>query len=180
MKELTKKALADSLKKMLAQKTLDSITVIEIAEDCGVNRQTFYYHFQDIYGLLEWIFANETKQAMGVNVTYQNWADCLFNIFSYLLENKSFFTNVCRSISHDALERYLYEVQCHYLSIVISELDTEKKLLQKDRHFIESFFAYAIVGVILDWIRKGMKEDYKEIVSRIAKLTAGDISKFMQ
>ena len=64
MKDLTKKALAESLKKILATKSLDSITVIEIAEDCGVNRQTFYYHFQDIYALLEWIFASETKQAI--------------------------------------------------------------------------------------------------------------------
>ena len=53
MSEITKKALAASLKKLLEQKTLDKITVVDLAEDCGVNRQTFYYHFQDIYDLVE-------------------------------------------------------------------------------------------------------------------------------
>jgi len=48
MTQTTKKALASSLKKLLAEKTLDKITVIDITNDCEVNRQTFYYHFKDI------------------------------------------------------------------------------------------------------------------------------------
>lgn len=49
MSQTTKKALAASLKKLLKRKSLDKITVIDITEDCGVNRQTFYYHFKDTY-----------------------------------------------------------------------------------------------------------------------------------
>ena len=56
MAQTTKRALAASLKKLAAKKPLDKITVIDITEDCGVNRQTFYYHFQDIFDLVEWIF----------------------------------------------------------------------------------------------------------------------------
>ena len=52
----TKKLLADGLKELLEKKTLDKITVKELVATCGVNRQTFYYNFQDIYELLEWIF----------------------------------------------------------------------------------------------------------------------------
>ena len=54
MAHATKQLLANALKKKLNQKTLDKITVTELAEDCGVNRQTFYYNFQDIYDLLDW------------------------------------------------------------------------------------------------------------------------------
>ncbi len=179
MKELTKKALACSLKKMLEQKTLDKITVMDITEDCGVNRQTFYYHFQDIYALLEWIFANETRQAMDADPSYANWADCLLRVFGYLLENKAFITNVSRSISRDVLERYLYNVQRHYLDLVLAELDPGKRLPQSDRAFIENFFAYAIVGTILEWVKSGMKEDYHAIQARIVKLTAGDMEKYL-
>ena len=59
MSELTKKALAVSLKKLLSKKELSKITISNITDECGVNRQTFYYHFKDIYDLLEWIYKNE-------------------------------------------------------------------------------------------------------------------------
>ena len=56
MSQVTKRALAASLIKLLSQKPLDKVTVKDIIEDCGVNRQTFYYHFKDIYDLVDWIF----------------------------------------------------------------------------------------------------------------------------
>ena len=56
MSEITKKALATSLKKLLSKKELSKITIANITNDCGVNRQTFYYHFKDVYDLLEDIF----------------------------------------------------------------------------------------------------------------------------
>ena len=56
MSQITKKALAASLKKLSGRKSLDKITVIDLAEDCEINRQTFYYHFKDIFDLVEWIF----------------------------------------------------------------------------------------------------------------------------
>ena len=62
MSEITKKALAETLKKLLSKNKLNKITIKEITEDCGVNRQTFYYHFKDIYDLLEWIYKNEVKE----------------------------------------------------------------------------------------------------------------------
>ncbi|EPZ58986.1 bacterial regulatory s, tetR family protein [[Clostridium] sordellii ATCC 9714] len=62
MSQMTKKSFAASLKKMLAQKTLEKIKVIDITEDCGVNRQTFYYHFKDIYDLLDWVYTDEAQE----------------------------------------------------------------------------------------------------------------------
>ena len=53
MSEITKRAFASSLKKMLAKRPLEKIRVIDITEDCGVNRQTFYYHFHDIPEVVE-------------------------------------------------------------------------------------------------------------------------------
>ena len=58
MSQITKKAMASSLKKLLETKTLSKITVSDITDDCEINRHTFYYHFQDIYDLVEWIYRN--------------------------------------------------------------------------------------------------------------------------
>ena len=54
MSDLTKRALEQSLKNLLLQKPLHKITISDIADDCGINRMTFYYHFKDIYDLVEW------------------------------------------------------------------------------------------------------------------------------
>ena len=59
MSNMTKRALAFSLKKLLAQSPLDKITVQNIVDDAEVSRKTFYYHFQDIYDLLEWALVDE-------------------------------------------------------------------------------------------------------------------------
>ena len=54
MSQTTKRALEASLKHLLAKKPLDKITINDIAEECGISRMTFYYHFKDIYDLIEW------------------------------------------------------------------------------------------------------------------------------
>lgn len=73
MAQTTKRALAASLKKILAVKPLNKITVVDIVSDCEVNRQTFYYHFRDIYDLMEWILADEAARVIGSQRTYATW-----------------------------------------------------------------------------------------------------------
>ena len=57
--EHTKAMLCQALKKKMVQKPLDKITIRELADDCGLKRQAFYYHFQDIYDLVRWMFQQE-------------------------------------------------------------------------------------------------------------------------
>ena len=67
----TKRALAESLKKLLSKRGLDKITVKDIVEDCGVNRQTFYYHFHDIYDLTEWIIQDDAENILSAELNRQ-------------------------------------------------------------------------------------------------------------
>ena len=64
MSQTTKRALEASLKKLLLQKPLNKITINDITEDCGVNRMTFYYHFKDIYDLVDWIMVEDAAKAL--------------------------------------------------------------------------------------------------------------------
>ena len=73
MSQITKRALEQSLKNLLLQKPLTKITVSDITDDCGVNRMTFYYHFKDIYDLIEWSFLEDAKRALEQNKTYDTW-----------------------------------------------------------------------------------------------------------
>ena len=73
MSQTTKRALAQSLKKLLQTKPLSKITINDIAEDCGVSRMTFYYHFADIYDLVEWTCQEDASVALAGNKTYSTW-----------------------------------------------------------------------------------------------------------
>ena len=64
MSQVTKRALEQSLKNLLLKKPLTKITINDIAQDCGINRMTFYYHFKDIYDLVEWAYLEDARAAL--------------------------------------------------------------------------------------------------------------------
>lgn len=180
MSQITKKALAASLKKLLSQKPLDKITVIDIVEDCEVNRQTFYYHFQDIYDLVEWMFLTGAAAALNGKKTYDTWQQGFLQVFEYALENKDLVINTYHSMSRDQLERYLYDVTYNLLIGVVEEQASGMAVNDNDKKFIADFYKFAFVGLMLDWIRRGMKDDPKKIVEHISTLIQGDIKRALE
>jgi probable dihydroxyacetone kinase regulator len=175
MAEVTKRALAASLKKLLAQKPLDKITIIDIVSDCGVNRQTFYYHFKDIYDLLEWLFIDESSAALAGQKTYATWEQGFLKIFEWVLDNKLLITHVYRSTNHEMVEQYLYDATFKLVMGVVNEKAAGMPVRESDKKFIADFYKFAFVGLMLDWIRSGMKEDPKFIIDRLSVLVQGDI-----
>ena len=96
----TKQALADSLMKLLNRRTLNRITVSDITDDCGVNRQTFYYHFHDVYDLLQWMLENQFEENFSANTSHANWKLLTQDLYERLLEHKTFYLP-CRTISSE-------------------------------------------------------------------------------
>jgi len=180
MSQTTKKALAASLKKLLAEKSLDKITVIDIAEDCEVNRQTFYYHFQDIFDLVEWIYTSEATKALDGNNTYDTWQQGFLQIFEYVLLNKAFVINTYHSISREHLESYLHNETYNLLIGVIEEKAVGMPLRDDDKAFIAHFYKYAFVGLMLEWVRIGMKEEPSAMIDRLSILIGGNITEALE
>lgn len=177
MVNTTKEALALSLKKLLLQKTLDKITVKDVVEDCGVNRQTFYYHFQDIYDLLSWLFVQEAEKTLKENRTHDTWKIGLLQGLYYIREHKKLIVNAYHSVARENLERYLYTVTFDLMMYVIEEEAVGFKVDKEDKKFIADFYKYAFVGLVLEWIREGMKEEPEKIVSQLGKLIDGNFKK---
>lgn len=180
MAQTTKRALAASFKKLLAVKPMDKITIIDIVEDCQVNRQTFYYHFKDIYDLVEWIYTSETSKALGDKKTYATWQQGFLQIFEYVIENKAFVKNTYHSLNREHLEKYLYNETYTLLIGVIEEKAAGMSVREEDKAFIANFYKYAFVGLMLQWIGNGMKENPSAIVERVSILTHGDIIKALE
>lgn len=177
MSQTTKRALAESLKRLLAEKPLEKVTITDITDDCGVNRMTFYYHFNNVYDLIEWICLQDAARAIDGKKTYDTWQQGFLHIFEAVLENKPFVLNVYSSVSREQLERYLYALTYDLLIGVVEEQATGMRVREEDKKFIADFYKFAFVGIMLDWIRGRMKEKPQAIIDRLGVLIQGDITR---
>ena len=138
MSNTTKQDLEASLKKVMLQKPLDKITISDITSDCGISRMAFYYHFKDIYDLVEWSCLEDAKRALQGKKTYD------------------------------------------MLKAVVEEKTAGMQIREEQKEFIANFYKYSFVGIMLDWIKQGMKEDYSEIVDNMALTLHGSITNSVQ
>ena len=176
MSQVTKRALEPSLKNLLLKKPLTKITVGDITDDCGINRMTFYYHFKDIYDLVEWSCLEDAKRALDEKKTYDTWQQGLLQIFKAVQENKPFILNVYRCVHREQVEKYLQPLVDQLLLNVINEEAAGITVRDEDKQFIAQVYSYMFIGLMLDWIKDDMREDPQQIVEKLSKLIKGSVS----
>ena len=168
----TKRALADSLKKLMKIKPFSKITVSEIINDCGVNRKTFYYHFEDIYALLKWMFEEETIEVVKNFDLLVHYEEALRFIMKYVDENDYIISCAYDSIGRDEMKRFFYTDFVGVATTVINE--AEKKMnLKTDpdfKAFAAKFYAEAIAGILLDWVKEKDKSDREKVIGYLISL----------
>lgn len=180
MSDITKHALKASLKHMLLKKPLNKITISDIAEDCGISRMTFYYHFKDIYDLVEWACAEDAARALQNKKTYDTWQQGFVQIFHAVRENKVFVMNVYRCVNREQVEKYLVPLTDQLIMGVITERAAGMTVREADQQFIAQVYSYAFVGIMLDWIRDDMRADPEELVNRLAMVIHGGITQALE
>ena len=176
MPNTTKYMLEISLKKLLLSKPIDKITINDLTSDCGISRMAFYYHFKDIYDLIEWVCVEDGKKALQDKKTYDTWQEGLTQIFEAVLENKTFIQNINGVIGREKIENYLYKLTYELIAGVVKEKCDKIAIKEEDKDFIAQFYKYGFVGVMLEWIDKGMKDDYKMIVEKMSVTLHGNIA----
>ena len=169
MSDLTKQALIASFKKLLETEPFDKITISDITNDCGLSRQTFYYHFRDIFDMIRWIYNSESLNEIGGRGGYGTWQDKIRELFDYTLNNKSLILGTFNSKFRNDLVGYYMDVSIRKISDIV-EMKSDGDIAEKDKKFIASVYAYAFVGIMVDWISDGMKESSEEMVDRVYKI----------
>lgn len=177
MKQYTKDALASTLKELAQTKPLDKITVTELVEACDIKRQTFYYHFQDIYELIEWIFLTEALDAIDDKRTYDTWQDGIESILNYVEENKQFCINTYHSMGKEQLELALNSRLFDLLDFVVVEISKDRPISTISKQFIVKFYGFAFSGILLDWIRTGLKQKHETIAHNIITIMEGNLQR---
>lgn len=177
MSNRTKIELANTLKRLMSKTSLEHITIKELVSECNVNRQTFYYHFQDIYELLGWIYKTEALESIKNYKSYDTWQLGFLKIFQYVEANRAFCLCTFHSLGRDHLEEFLNALTFDLLLNVVEEVAQGKEVSNEAKSFIAKFYTYGFVSLMLEWLKSGTKESPKVIIDKLSKLVDGDISR---
>lgn len=170
MANFTKQAIKSSFMKLLNQQPLSKISVRDIVEDCGINRNSFYYHFQDIPSLIEEIIKEDADRIIEQHPTVNSLRECINIMFRYALENKKAVLHIYKSANRDIYEKSMMKL-CEY--VVTKYLETafgKDPESEKARASAIIFFKCELFGLSFEWIEKGMKEDAIEEIYSLADL----------
>lgn len=174
----TKNELGRALYTLLGKKNLDRITVADITGLCGLNRQTFYYHFHDVYELAEWLIDREVAElASSENAKTGDWHELLMHIFLRLTESKSVALHLYRSRGWHHIVDYVYRRVSPLLEERARNLVAELRLdvPEEDLLFVVRIYLYALSGVLDAWLSSGMKDSVPGDLDRLFRLLDGNI-----
>ncbi len=162
----TKKMLSASLKHCMEKKSLSKITVTDIVTDCGLNRKTFYYHFQDVPDLLKWTLEQEAVDVVKQFDLLNELEEALRFAFRYIRENSHMINCAYDSIGRDELKRFLnHDFQSIVMSIV--EQIERKENVHSDpdaKKIICNFYTEGMAGELVDLLKsRDAAQDEKSI-----------------
>ncbi len=173
--EHTKKLLAASLKKLMAVKPFNKITVREVVDDCGLNRQTFYYHFQDLPDLAKWMFEQEVVILLQVQKDILTWEDGVLQLFNYLETNRAVCLCAFHSLGHEQLKRLVYADSHAFLKKVVEHLAVGLEVDEAYQDFVAHFYTVAIAGLAESWLLTPSSQQMSpEEMLALINLTIGD------
>ena len=148
----TKRTLAASLKGFMEKKPLSKITISEIIADCGMNRKTFYYHFEDIYALLKWMLEEEAVNVVKQFDLLVDYREAVLFVMHYVRENKHLLCCAYDSMGRAEMKRFFYADFIGITRKIVQE--TEQRLgvqaEEQFKEFLAHFYTEAIAGLLID------------------------------
>lgn len=156
MTTFTKDHIKRTFLKLLQEKPLGQITVKEITEKCGINRNTFYYHYRDVTALVETIMTEEAEKIFSAHPTIDSLGDCLETILDFVRDNRSSILHVYQSISRSVWEKYLWRT-CRKLVITYCE-NFKNTLSLEDYNALVDYYSSTCFGLAMLWLDHGMED----------------------
>lgn len=173
--EQTKHALSMALKDLMAQKPFDKITIHDLTERCGIRRQNFYYHFEDVYDLLHWMFQEEAISLLQQHEGALLWHEGLLQLFHYIEENKAVCLCALKSVGRQHLKRF-FEADIHaIIHRAVEQIGKEVGAIQAgvtadDIALMTHFYVVAAVGVIESWLMDEIDRTPEELIAFLDRL----------
>lgn len=174
----TKTALSNALKKRMETKPFSKITVSDIIADCGLNRKTFYYHFEDMRDLLRWTLRHEAINVVeSFDFATDNKEAILF-VVDYLEQNQHMLNCVYDAVGSGELRMFLYEDFKKIARKIITTAENQlgKRISEEYKDLLASFYTDGIVGIIIEWLNGKFKLDKSSAVRYVTDIFKGSLT----
>lgn len=172
MTTLTKEAIRKSFMQLLNEKPVSKITVKEIVETCGINRNSFYYHYSDIPSLMEEILNEQADMLLNVTKDMSIY-ECIMRAMNFALENKAAMMHIFNSANRDMLDRYLDRVANRTVNGYFDVYFRDEDVCDEDKQAIVMYYKSLLIGFVIAWMRSGMNYDLREQLQRLCELFEG-------
>lgn len=164
--EAAKREICAALKALMAQKPLNKITVAEIMQSCGMARQHFYYHFEDLYDAVRWMFDQEAVALLREHDGVMLWQDGLLQLFQYLQENRAVCLCALHSISRERLKRF-FQTDVHVIiqgtiQRIAEELNYQ--VSEEEVDLLTKFYVGALASIMEEWLLGNIRETPEELI----------------
>ena len=180
MPNFTRKAIKESFWKLLNQRPLNQITIKDIVEDCGINRNSFYYHFQDLPALIEEIMEEIIDGIIKEHPPIESVEDCLNVAITFGVRNKRAIYHIYNSVNRDILERYLMEMCQYAVSTYINTMFTDASIEEQDKELLIRYYKCECFGQIIEWMNTGMSDSVLDEFHRLCLLRKGMADEFFR
>lgn len=173
MANFTRKAIKETFLKLLDQRPLNQITVKDIVGECGINRNSFYYHFEDLPALIEEIVEEQVQALIRKHPTIGSLKECFDAVIELVMENRRAVYHIYNSLSRDVFQRYLMDVCQYVVAAYVGSALEDREMSGEDRAVFIRYHKCACFGAVIDWLSGGMKDDITAFFRRIYQLKLG-------
>lgn len=177
---ITKRAIQSAFMELLDQRTLSKITVKDITDLCGINRNTFYYHYQDIPALIEEICSNAVERIVQEHPSINSIEECLEAGMNYMLEHRRAILHIYNSDNRQTYVNCLWRMCEHTVTTYVNTVFADAPVSPSDRELIIRYHKCECFGLIIDWISSGMRDDILQQMRRILVLKRGSTEEFIR
>ena len=170
MANLMKKEIKTTFLRLLEDRPFNQITVKEIVKECGINRNSFYYHYADLPALVEEVIDEEIGRFVREQNSFTSMEESITEALSFFREHRKAAYHVYNSVNRDIFDRYLMK-NCESVGAgYVNSLLADMPLSEEDRQAIIHFNAYVCFGAVTRWLESGMTYDIHEDFRRIFQL----------
>jgi AcrR family transcriptional regulator len=169
-----KQLLGKSLLQLAEVRPLRRITVADIARNCSVARETFYYHFSNKEELAYWVFRNETDRY----VAEGRFNEPIIDVWAKCLETLRSHERFYRELFKDQIVlRLVKESFIHWVTDCVSQQSPEY-LADEDIVFAIDFYAAGLLEVTVDWLNDARGRDAHEASRRMCAIMPQALKRF--
>lgn len=147
----TKNLIAQTLYEMIKRKGLDKITVTDLVEECHISRQTFYYHFQDLFEVIEWGISAEFKKAVEYGLHINNRREAIHTFVEKTVHEYHLINILINSKHGREIEKYYNECLHAYFREILKDKAPDINFNVTNLEMSLYFFSYGLTGLLLDY-----------------------------